>query len=100
MALTFAQLEWLLALGLPVASGSLSGWLLRSPVSFLLSAGISWFAFLALNLYGEQVSLDRELVQGTWPYVQAMGGTMVAAIAMGSCWLTTWVKRKWASDHA
>jgi hypothetical protein len=100
MALTFPQLEWLLALGLPVVSGALGGWLLRSPASILVPTGVSWLAFLALNLYGEQISLDRELVQGTWPYVQAIGGTVVAAIAMGSGWLTTWAKRKWVNDHA
>jgi hypothetical protein len=99
MALTFQALEWLLALGSPVIAGALGGWLLGSPASILVPAGASWLVFLALNLFGEQISPDRELVQGSWPYVQAVGGTVVVAIAMGSSWLTTWAKRKWANDH-
>ena len=95
----FDLLQWTVNLILPIVSGVLFGWAGHGRWTLFVSAAIPWLAFLAVNIYGEQISSDWEIVHGSWVYVQAIGGTAVGLLAMVSFGGITWVKRRLSGDH-
>jgi len=59
----------------------------------ILSALVPWIAFFGFNLYTEQFSPDKELMQGSVLFFQLTLGSLVAALGLASWSIATRVMR-------
>ena len=68
---------------LPVISGIICTLLLKNKKALLAAPIIPWLTYLAFNIYSDNYSPDKEILQGTLLFFQLAGGSFVALFAIG-----------------
>lgn len=88
-----SSLIWTVLIIGPVLLGVVAAKNLSGKYSIIIASFIPGLVFLVFNLYSEYYGQERELLQGTWMFLQATLGTLVGLIGIISYWGTKKVAR-------
>ncbi len=85
---------WMLVFIGPLLVGAACGLMLPKKPALIASVVLPWTLVLIFNLYTEYYGVEKELLQGTWPFFQLTLGTAAGLIGLIGRWIAVRLRNR------